>query len=71
MSDQKQSKSLPPEGVVKLTDLIGGSTPVVPFSRATVYRMIADGRFPNPIKLGYMSVWDVKAIRSWISGQPV
>lgn len=61
------SATLPAEGVVKLNDLIGGSSPVIPFSRATIYRMIADGRFPKPKKLGHSSVWPVQSIREWIN----
>lgn len=61
------SAALPVEGVVKLNDLISGPAPVVPFSRATIYRMIADGRFPKPKKLGHTVVWPVQSIRDWIN----
>ena len=63
----KPSATLPLEGVIKLNDLLNGNTPIIPFSRATIYRMIADGRFPKPKKLGATVVWPVQAIRDWIN----
>lgn len=35
-------------------------------SRATVYRLIADGRFPPSVKLGErISAWPVAALEQW------
>lgn len=45
---------------------------VVPISKATLYRMIAEGRFPKPRKLGHRSVWAEQDIdewrKSWLEG---
>lgn len=36
------------------------------FSTATLYRLMASGRFPKGIKLGRMTVWDEAAVLQWI-----
>ena len=36
-------------------------------SRSYLYREIAAGNFPPPIKLGGMSVWSSAAIDDWIN----
>ncbi len=38
----------------------------VPFSRASIYRLIRAGEFPAPIKLGeHTSAWLVSEIEAW------
>ncbi|WP_271077903.1 helix-turn-helix transcriptional regulator [Aurantiacibacter sp. MUD61] len=41
----------------------------VPYSRSTVYAMIAEGRFPKPVKLGGPEgravAWDAAEIEEW------
>jgi hypothetical protein len=59
-------KQLPVEGMVRLSDLIGGPTRIIPFSRATIYRMIEQGTFPRPKRFGNCVAWPVQAIRAWI-----
>ncbi len=39
---------------------------ITPFSGATLYRKIKSGHFPNPIKIGSMSVWRVRDLRKWL-----
>jgi predicted DNA-binding transcriptional regulator AlpA len=39
---------------------------ITPFSNATLYRKIKSGHFPNPIKIGSMSVWRVRDLRKWL-----
>ena len=42
----------------------------VPFSRVHVYRLIRDGKFPAPIKLGDRRVaWLEHEIESWIAAR--
>ncbi len=37
-------------------------------SRASLYRDIAAGQFPSPVKLGARAVgWDVRAVDRWIA----
>lgn len=38
---------------------------MVPVSKATLYRMIAAGKFPVPNKLGRRSVWSERDIDCW------
>ena len=38
---------------------------LVPVSKATLYRMIAEGRFPKPRRLGRRSVWSEQDIYVW------
>ena len=50
-----------------IRELIGGAgtAGVVPISKATLYRMVADGRFPKQRKLGSRSVWAEEDICRW------
>ena len=44
---------------------------IVPYSNASIYRMIADGDFPAPLKLGKnRSAWRLSDIRHWIDSRP-
>lgn len=36
--------------------------------RATIYKHIADGRFPAPRKIGSASGWKLSEINAWVSG---
>lgn len=38
---------------------------LVPVSKATLYRMIAEGRFPKPRRLGRRSIWSEQDIYAW------
>ena len=59
--------SLPDTGFIRLTDVLR----VVPVSRATWYRWIAEGKAPRPIKLGpQISAWRVETIRDLIDTPP-
>lgn len=40
-------------------------------SRATIYRRMADGDFPRPLRLGPTAVgWRESDIEAWIAGRP-
>lgn len=41
----------------------------VSLSQATIYRMIRDGEFPKPKKLGTTSAWLESEIDEWIAGK--
>lgn len=50
---------LPMRAVIELTSL----------SKATIYRKVADGTFPRPLKIGKSRVaWREADIAAWISG---
>ena len=38
---------------------------VLPVSKAALYRMIAEGRFPKPRRLGKRSVWTTEDVNQW------
>jgi len=42
----------------------------LPFSAPTLWRMVAAGKFPKPIKLGArITAWRVGEVRNWINAQ--
>ena len=42
----------------------------LPVSPATVWRWVAEGKFPKPFKLGAnVTVWDMDVVDSWIAQQ--
>ncbi len=63
------NQSLPETGYIRLEQIIGNKKknipPLLPVSRATIYKWIAEGRFPAPDKRfgERISVWNVKNIR--------
>lgn len=64
------SPGLPREGFVRIRHLIGGPTPPIPVSRATLWNMVKDGRFPKPVKLsGGFAAWPVEQVREWIDSR--
>ena len=66
---------LPPEGCVRLWDIIGRRAEkgrpaiagVIPVSSATWYAGVKTGRFPKPIKTGGINLWRVEDIRALVS----
>lgn len=42
----------------------------IPYSRSTIYQLIAQGKFPKPINLGARAVaWLENDIDDWIAGR--
>lgn len=59
-----QTTPLPTVGFVRLSSLL----PIIPFSRAKVWRDVRDGKFPAPVKLGdHVTAWRVEDIRAWMA----
>jgi predicted DNA-binding transcriptional regulator AlpA len=57
--------SLPASGYVRQHQLIGA---VLPFSAATLWRRVADGSFPQPVKLSpRITAWRVEDVRAWMA----
>jgi predicted DNA-binding transcriptional regulator AlpA len=45
---------------------------IIPYSNASLYRMISEGEFPAPLKLGgSRSAWRSSEIRAWIDSRPI
>jgi prophage regulatory protein len=58
---------LPDSALVRASALIGGATPVLPFSMATLWRKVADGSFPAPLRIGLRTTaWRVSEVRAWL-----
>lgn len=66
---------LPDSAMVRLAQLVRDpkhpTKPVpLPFSAATLWRKVADGAFPKPIKLGARTtVFLVSEVRAWMAAQ--
>ena len=53
--------------LLKLSDV----RTIVPYSNASIYRMISEGEFPAPLKLGKnRSAWRLSDIQHWIDSRP-
>lgn len=37
-----------------------------PISKVSLYRLIKDGKFPAPMKLGATNVWSSAELRNWL-----
>ena len=47
-----------------------GHAPLLDFSPATLWRMVARGDFPKPLKLGKnITAWRVGEVRAWLAAQ--
>ena len=55
---------LPATGYVRQKQLVPG---IIPFSAATLWRKVATGKFPAPVKLSAgVTAWRVEAVRAWL-----
>jgi prophage regulatory protein len=56
--------TLPSTGYVRIAQLIPAP---VPFSNATLWRKVAAGKFPAPVKLSArVTAWRVADVRAWL-----
>ena len=67
--------NIPQSGFLRVSQLIADpkrpdKTPILPFSRSTLYAKIKEGTFPAPVKLGErMSAFTAQSVRDWIAAQ--
>ncbi|WP_290901647.1 AlpA family phage regulatory protein [Aquabacterium sp.] len=67
--------SLPDDAYLRVKQLIidagsNSSTALLPFSRATLWRMVKARTFPAPKKISSgVTAWSVRAIRQWLKDQ--
>ncbi|WP_406625196.1 helix-turn-helix transcriptional regulator [Acidovorax sp. SDU_ACID1] len=65
--DNGTMPSLPETGFVRQKLLLR----FVPFSKSTLWRHVATGLFPAPVKLSDgVTAWRVEEVRQWIDGRP-
>jgi predicted DNA-binding transcriptional regulator AlpA len=59
---QDRQRTLPQVGYIRLKEVLA----LIPVSKSTWYKGIADGRYPKPTKVlgSRIAAWDVKDIRS-------
>jgi prophage regulatory protein len=60
-----KTKKIPEIGFLRLRDIIGDkhNPGIIPVSRSSWYKGIAEGRYPKPVKLGERtSAWRVEDI---------
>jgi len=68
-------EDLPDDAYLRANQLLIGSssdgrTALLPFSRATLWRMVKAGKFPAPLKISAgVTVWSVRSIREWLEQQ--
>lgn len=60
--------AMPDSAVVRINTLVGGPAPVVPYSKQSVYRLMACDKFPKSHRIGLRTaVWRVGDIRAWLN----
>ncbi len=60
---QKKLPPFPLTGIVRVSDIL----PVLNCHKATLYRLIQAGRFPQPSKLGRSSCWRAETVLDWLN----
>jgi len=61
-----KTKTYPEIGFLRLRDIIGDkdNQGIIPVSRSSWYKGVAEGRYPKPVKLGERtSAWRIEDIR--------
>lgn len=64
--------TLPATGYVRQSELVGNRKQairgVIPFSPTTLWRKVADGSFPAPVKLSArVTAWRVEDVHAWMA----
>jgi len=58
--------NLPDSAMLRIADLVA----VIPLSRASIWRLAANGQFPPPVKLSQnVTCWTVGSVRTWLAGK--
>jgi predicted DNA-binding transcriptional regulator AlpA len=69
-STERNAVTLHETGYVRQSQLVGkkGSPGIIPFSPATLWRKVAAGQFPAPVKLSAgVTAWRVEEVRAWLA----
>ncbi|MCS0589330.1 helix-turn-helix transcriptional regulator [Massilia norwichensis] len=68
-STERTTLTLHETGYVRQSQLVGkkGAPGIIPFSPATLWRKVAAGQFPAPVKLSAgVTAWRVEDVRAWL-----
>ncbi len=66
MTAKTKQPTLSPQGMSRLKDIL----PLLPFKKSTLWRMVKDGTFPQPIKFGtHCTAWKNSEVLAWIEQQ--
>ena len=66
MNSQSRLGELPPDGFVRQATLLT----IIPFSSATLWRMVKAGTFIAPVKLSERcTAWRVEDVRAWMAAR--
>lgn len=63
MTNTKQPITLPPQGVSRAKQILQ----LIPIGKTSFYKLVKDGKFPQPIKLGAnTTVWRNSDVLAWL-----
>lgn len=66
MNQDNPQPTLPPQGMSRAKDVLQ----FVPVCRSTLWKMVKDGKFPQPIKLSTnVTVWRNADVLAWLEQQ--
>lgn len=63
--------ALPATGFLRISQIVkhpGNPFPLIPISRSSWLKGVAEGRYPQPLKLGRSTLWRVEDVRKLIEG---
>lgn len=64
--------TIPETGFIREAQLVTTTSKMgpLPFSKSTLWRMVNEGKFPKPIKLGArVTAWRCEDVHEWINAQ--
>ena len=71
LTNTKRITDLPAKGFIRIDGIIG--TPdyqgLIPVSRPTIYRWMAQGSFPKQVKISGVAAWKISDINNWLEAQ--
>lgn len=59
------SDTMPKTGLKQCSEFL----PFMPFRKTTLYKLVKDGKFPKPVKIGSMVCWRMEDVQAWIEAQ--
>jgi predicted DNA-binding transcriptional regulator AlpA len=69
---EARGNATPENRMIRINELAShkGQRGLIPVSRATVWRWVAEGRFPQPVRLSErVTAWNSQTVAAWIEAQ--